>query len=342
MHRAHARGLRDIADGIAWRLFGYDRAALSHIADRETSRHIEAGGLEAELRAFGEPFNDRSGVALFNDLTHFLKLGDITVKRSDDTFELIEVKTGHSTSGRITRQRQHMSEVVQILNTGERDDEGSRLVISQMATIPESFIRPVATLISAASKRGAAVDQIGDSLIVECTDFLALNEGNEEAARATIESGSERLERWRRRGDFVMPCRSRERYVFVKNFAPFSIYPLPDLVRVKLATGAMWLDSYLNLTAVLKYFEDKGWRVLKNPGEHLEELENGQETGDALATIRKGPLTTTLPGALLGRIGMEFLRPKSIVALIEEMLAAGDQSVQGVFPTFREESRLWD
>ena len=51
--------------------------------------------------------------AILTDLTHFLKLGDLIIKKDDGTFEIVEVKKGHKSSGRITRQRQEMRRTVE-------------------------------------------------------------------------------------------------------------------------------------------------------------------------------------------------------------------------------------
>jgi hypothetical protein len=39
----------------------------------------------------------------------------------------------------------------------------------------------------------------------------------------------------------------------VKNYAPFSVYPLSERIRVRLMMGSLFLVSYINLCAV--FFE---------------------------------------------------------------------------------------
>ncbi len=58
-HEAEYRAIRDIADGIAWRLFDYDRAILTELANRTASKHINLEGIEAELHEFGQVFNSK-------------------------------------------------------------------------------------------------------------------------------------------------------------------------------------------------------------------------------------------------------------------------------------------
>src|SRR2546429_5248136 len=88
------RALRDIGDGIAWRLLDYDRAALVSLASHARKPHINLEGLPAELNAFADIWNKHPGSLLvLNDLTHFLKKADITVRRDADHFEFVEVKS---------------------------------------------------------------------------------------------------------------------------------------------------------------------------------------------------------------------------------------------------------
>src|SRR5215510_13522060 len=72
------------------------------------------------------------------DLTHFLKLGDLIIKKDDATYEIVEVKKGHEFSGRITRRRQAMRSTVGFLNEGQREINGTRFVISDVDITPET------------------------------------------------------------------------------------------------------------------------------------------------------------------------------------------------------------
>ena len=83
MHEAIRRCIREIGDGIAWRLFGYDRAVLTELAHRPSGKSINIDGLAPELAEFLDVFHSREGVAILTDLTHFLKLGDLIIKRDD-------------------------------------------------------------------------------------------------------------------------------------------------------------------------------------------------------------------------------------------------------------------
>jgi hypothetical protein len=340
---AQRRALRDIVDGIAWRLFDYDRAVLYMLADANRNPHIELGGLATELRVLGQVLNEHGGLAVLNDMTHFLKIGDVTVKMDDGSFDLIEVKAGHKKSGRITRQRQRMQEVVTFLNAGERDEDGRRFIVRHLDTVPESLIAPVAKVIQAASRKGAAVDRIGDHLIVACTDFAAIDPNRLGDAKRTFSTAFDWADQWTSAGDLVLPSIGQDRYKFVRNFAPYSVFPVPEAARVKLAAGTMMLQTFINISRVLRYFESMGWRVIKRPEEHLKDAEEGQAAFEgAFVTLRKDHFTTTVPAALFKRIGGEFLKPKSLLAALEGIRASESSPGEFAFPSFLHEAELWD
>ncbi len=342
-HEAERRAIRDIADGIAWRLFDYDRAVLHELANRPGKKHINLEGIAAEVHEFGQVFNSREGIAVLNDLTNFLKLGDITIRKDSGTFEMVEVKGGTKKSGRIARQKQHLRQTVDFFNAGEQETDKGRFVITELDVTPETFHPHIRRIIEKAQDKGSAVDRIGDHLIVDCTDFPKSVEYDIEEMRKIMGRARDWAEDWQKTGDVVRPFLSQDKYLVVRYFAPCSIFPYPEIVRVKLMTGALWLHSYVNLSAVLRYLEQKGWKLIKSPNEHFEEIERiGTEKSPGWATVRKGPLTSELPWGWLGRLGYEFLKPRTLLNALEAHLAAGSSDAAMIFPNFSGEFKVWD
>ncbi len=342
-HSVERQAIRDIGDGIAWRLFDYDRAILQELANRPSGKHVNPEGIEAELSEFGQVFNSQHGIAVLNDLTHFLKLGDLTVRKDDGSFEFIEVKTKGKASGRITRQRQDLRRTVTFFNIGEREEVEGQQSIVELQIRPETLAANISRLIGEAGKKGAAVRRIGEHLIVGCVNFPKAVGIGDETFRAILDQIRDWVDEWTQKDDLVTDCLSADKYLEVRSFAPFSIFPFSEPDRVKLMTGALSLMAYVNVSAFLKYCNQRGWKVVKTFDEHLEEAER---TGDGksfrLATIRKGPLTLQLPGPLIARLGFEFLRPKTLVDAFEAKLALGEPATKMSFPNFSGEPEIWD
>jgi len=68
-HRMYSNAIRAIGDGIAWRAFGYDRAAMRLLGERETKQHLSSEGTVQELREWSYHFDTGSGIAILNALT---------------------------------------------------------------------------------------------------------------------------------------------------------------------------------------------------------------------------------------------------------------------------------
>ena len=74
------KALREIMDGLVWKYFDYNRTILHMLASKapiETVR-VDQGTVNA-LYEFGDVSTDMDSVAaIFNDITNFLRVGDVT------------------------------------------------------------------------------------------------------------------------------------------------------------------------------------------------------------------------------------------------------------------------
>ena len=343
--KAECRAIRDIADGIVWRLFDYDRATLYEIANRSSGKHINPDGMEAELAEFAAIFDARKGIAVFNDLTNFLKLGDITIRENDGSFEILEVKKGNTKSNRITRQKQRMMQTVTFLNFREREEKTGKFIINTLDVRPETFCKNVSRIIEEAEWEGVGVGKIGEHLVVDCTDFLRAEElGLDMEKLMALRNPAHKLvDDWYKKGDIVQPFSPADTSEFVRNFAPLSIFPLSEGKRVKLMTNSLLLITYINPSVVLRYFEQMGWRIVKHPHEYMEEAKREDLPRlSAFVSLKKGNLTVEVPGAWFGRIGYEFLKPRSLLSFLEALLSEGSIGATASFPNFEGESMIWD
>lgn len=205
---------------------------------------------------------------MLNDLTHFLKFGDVTVRRDSNEFEIIEVKAGTSGGGRVTRQRQGLNEIVSLLSKDQgREVQGTPVKISSVDIVPEMFIRNLQGLLERARIHGAAVEMVGSHLLIECIDFMAARERALEKERAfgILDRGRALMAKWKAADDFVFPCEAHQRYAHAQNYAPISICPLEPKACIRLMAGAVSLMTFVNVSAVLRELEDRGWKVGKSP-----------------------------------------------------------------------------
>lgn len=342
VHRAQQRAIRDIGDGIAWRLFDYDRPLLYVLADRQGAHHIELGGLPTELDHLGDIMEAREGIAVLNDLTHYLKHGDITVRKDAGTFELLEIKKGHKSSGRISRQRTAMERVVSFVDDGEVDTKHGSVRSLALPLKPENYMSRLLELLKLAEAHGAAVLKVADHLMLEAISFLHLKPFEE--LRPILEAGDRVLDAWESSGDSWTTNDSLDKYTRVRAYAPYSIFPIPLKYRVALSTGSIHVRFNVNLSALMRYFQSVGWDIEKGPERHAESaLRAGALEGAGLMTLRRGGFSTQLSGGTFGQLAFELLRPRSVIATLNAMRALGPQVGGGlVFPMLEGESDVWD
>jgi hypothetical protein len=340
------RALRDIGDGMAWRLLQYDRAALSLLATHPRKPHINLEGLSAELQALADEYNHPAGrLAVLNDLTHYLKKADITVRVDDETFEFLEVKSSRTKSATLKRQRADLEETLRFLSEGQSVNGEQVAVIRTLPVVPSSYMKTFATLIREAERAGTAAGVIGEHLAVQVIDWPTVFDLDVDDT-SKLENVDAVADRWRKRGDVVLRLGGTDRYHEVRSYAPYSIYPLPALHRVKLMTGALFSVGTLNVSAVLRYIESRGWRLVRGPESLVVGDAGAQPASDIASTpvaaFRKGPLTMEIPGPWLGRVAYEYLAPRTIVDAFEAMLAAGSTPETIAWPNFSGEAEQWD
>jgi hypothetical protein len=339
------RALRDIGDGMAWRLLGCDRAALEALAAHPRKPHINLSGLQAELNALADEYNQPGKrLGILNDLTHFLKKADITVRVDESTFEFLEVKSSRTKSGTLRRQRADLQETLRFLSAGEGERDGETVVIRELPVTPSSLMKAVAPLVREAERTGTAATLIGDHLVVEFVDVPKALEGDD-SQFAKLEKVEGVVDGWRRRGDLVLSTFGTDRYLDVRNYAPYSIYPLTPLQRVKLMTASLVAVSKVNLSAVIRYIESRGWTVVRGPESWISEYEAEGDRGvrgGPLSTFRKGPLTMAVPGPWVGRLAFEYLAPRTIVDALEAVLAARHVGTGVALPVFAGEAAQWE
>jgi len=314
IHQNHLRALRDIGDGIAWRLFRHDRSILYTLGDRPGRKHIDLVGIQAEALEFEKRFDRLGSVSVLNDLTHCLKLGDVTTRNSDDSFEIAEVKTLGKKGGRITRQCQAMREAVTLINLGAKDEDGEHYEIRLLDLQPKTFFHQLEALLRRCEADGAAWEKFGEHLIVSGIDATCVEDA--EAVLKITGAAKEAAEAWEKSGDDVGLCLSTKKYESVRNSAPYSIFPIPELTRAKLATGALMLFQHLNISALFRLFEARGWTIVKPLAEYAREAGEDSEPQFA-ATLQKDGFTIQVPWTWIGRVWVEFLQPETIVEMLE-------------------------
>jgi len=323
--RAYANVLRSVADGIAWRALGYDRAVMRALCQNRGSQQITSSGTTEELREWSRQFDERQGLAILNSLTNCLTYGDVTLVRNDGSVEVIEVKRSKTTSSRVIRQKQRMREMVTLLRTGRGSLEGKTVEVCSLDITPENGLGILHGLLQqASSPPGYAASRISNSTYIECVDFRVMEkDGNKQL----VEKRNSLIAEWVARGDEIHSSESLRCLSFSPNLAPFSIFPFEPKICVDLLIGAKSYRVLLNLTAVVREFEYRGWQVTTTP---LEAFKSGKLPEDFM-TVKKDGFFITVPPAAFMRLQMELLRPQVLIQQCELLKRGGPAVVRSEF-----------
>lgn len=335
--RAFANVIRSIADGVAWRALGFDRAVLRALCQNRGSQQLTTEGTVEELREWSRQFDHGSGIAILNSLTNWLTYGDVTVVRNDGTVEIIEVKSSKTTSNRVVRQKQKMRELVTLLSTGKGSLEGKTVEVCTLDIVPENGLDVLAGLLKQTDKPpGFACHRLSNSTYVECIDLRVIQEGGEVQLTKQRES---LIADWHARDDDVHSSESLKCLGFSPNLAPFSIFPFEPKACVELLTGAKAYMVLLNVTGVAREFEYRGWQVLSTP---KQVFEAGRMEEDFM-TVKKEGFHVTLPPAAFMRMQMELLQPHVLIKQCELIRQAGPGAFDFEFnlPIYEHEADVW-
>lgn len=355
--RRLARVVKQIADGIAWRALGYDRAVIRQLAGKPQTGDIHSDAAVRELNAAAAHVERTGEVVVVNDLTNFLRYGDYTCV-GGGFVTLVECKGGKGArrSGRAKRQRRQLGRVLEFVNAGvRRGADGVEMLVTQRVPA-RTHLGAVADLIREAKQKGASHAQLSECLaadayyvdvVLETTERERMGELFHNPFRETREAVSHDSL------DFFNE--------FCPNIAPYSVYPFTDEECTDVMTGAVRLVSYFSYRNLAGCLRRRGLVVVL-PGEaevrDYLSLPIGErrreQRGVAMRVGRPGvPWELLIGGDITARMFGEFLDEESFADGVEDILSrvdvldwddwvARDEGSLKLCAGFVNEAELWD
>lgn len=326
------RVLKEVADGIAWRYFNFNRAILYILADKEPIEYVTPDeGLISSVYKFADIFWDKEKFAILSDITNFIRVGDLTVINKDGGIEFVEVKSGkkkgaRKLNSRVRRQKKHMEELVEAFNTGsgEIDDKKFKILDSKEKQV--NHLHTLKELIQKAKMKGYSAELIGNYLIVNVVDLGNKFNSPDKLSKYFESKHKSIRENWKRDNDFYLPFWFSRKLIFSRNYAPFSIYPFDAEICADILMGKLQITAVLNLTEIKRIFEKSGWKVVESVHDWLDkEISDTEPDPNKLFSfkVNKGGFSSVIPPAMTGRIVFEMLSPKSILSQLEKMYNEG-------------------
>lgn len=346
-YRIINKALREITDGLVWKYFNYNRAILYMLADKEP---IETIRLDQEtlnaLYEFADTFLEHDATAIYNDITNFLRVGDITrINEKDNSIEILEVKASKKRNGRVTRQKQRMAELVEFFNTGLTNYDGKRMTILESNIKQKTYLSLLLDGIRKARHRGYESVLISNYLILEIVDFKKLNDSENFIDYLATKHKTIKAE-WEKRKDFVPSVFFVDKMDYSKNCAPFSIYPFDIETCTDIMMGALMIKVSFNFSEVLRIIKKAGWDIkdamIFRSNDEIKALRGTDIKDISFLTIKKGPLTIKVPPSLIARMQYELLTPNTVIAEFEESLERGPNIVVDFhLLNYADEKSIW-
>ncbi len=335
--------LREIIDGMVWRYFDYNRAFMYIVADKQpVDLIVKDKGLTNTLYELADVFNNQGDSAILNDISNFLRIGDVTNIKADGTIEFIEVKSSKRRGARFTRQKERMQETVDFFNTGIKELDDYKFVISDSPIKQRNYLKQLKDSILRAKMVGYDSILIGNHLIVETVDLVALKDSSE-AFKYFSSKHKSIKDRWKKQGDHIYDIFSFEKLEYAKNFAPYTIFPFKDDIVADILMGKVWIRYHINNDEVIRIIEKGGWQLFESIFDVTgEEVENSNIENLSFCKVGKGDCTIVIPAPWLGRLCFEMISPKALLDELDRQYEMGPAKGDVLlFARYQDDEKIW-
>lgn len=369
-----ARVIKVIADGLAWRVLDFDRPFMRIMAEAKKPfgsvnfLSPEYRGVQDKAIAF---VGTRGSRVLLNDITHFLRQGDLTevgkrtiiweLKKLGKTAKSVYTIVKQPPKAGVSKQVKHVIQA-QIARDHREIVVGNHTV--KILDIPVEYkhnLTEVSHIIAEARKNLFAYREFEDYLAVTCED-------NEALVNLSLKTGKELWKDERRnrhpswpKSDIVLPYSNfdffhDEQGDFIRNGTPYSVYPFKPHDRMGLISGKIFLKSILNMSEIKRLFIKRGWEIIDvNIDEVLKGIESMKPklyTGEFLYEhriddtafgVKRGAFNTNIPWVWLTKIATEFIDPQTLIDSVEYVYKISRPSEPKIYVPFLVNERLvWE
>jgi hypothetical protein len=315
--------LRELADGIAWRLLRFERRAFAVLGDGPRVDRLALGvGFDTELKRIAEHWEQHGRLALHNDLTTCLRYGDLTVLLGADDEATVGVEEVKAAGQRGMRRRQtkQLDERLDFLDSNFQASGADGPVSLQQLPIPyQTHLQALAAVLAGARARGYADAQPEPALIIAAVDYRQppLIDGNELGEwpwRLASQHG------WTPHDEFhhsrmALQTRMEERHGNLSYFAPLTIFPFPAEDVTDLLLGRLDYAVTLRAHALRPAFERLGIDI---------EFPSGRESEREFLRASRAGQTLTFPLLVRDQMLRELMSTVTLVAIADFMLSALD------------------
>lgn len=363
-----ASGYREIADGLAWRTLGHDRARIRILSEAQSPGFIATPsgaklGRKSELQ-YAQNVVDHGSFVLMHDVTNQMMVGDLSmVHKFGEVPHLAEIKknkliTAHTISQKIDKsqklsgQEHRLIQAQIMLDKGTIGNYKNQVEVKNYTLPVNTFHAEVQKIIAEARKTGVGRVQPASYIHIEVVDFR-----NKNIDPKTITSHPRPFD-----GDNVLPFSNYDNLVakmdgqVFRGKPPYTVYPYELADRIDLMTGELYLHTVVSVTKLEEEFSKRGWKFEINIPDDRDpysdvryggtELFQGMSEQDLVVTLShpESGFVAKLSMDIVSKFGYEFLGIDTVLApYIQRMKDGLANKVSGsVFVVNDNENSIWD
>ncbi len=295
-----------------------------------------------QLNILTDLINNRKAIDEYNN-----KLTELISNKDNGSIypEDFDHASGGRGGRRIARQKQRMIELVEFINTGATEYDGSKFQIIESNLKQVYYLKDLLNSINRARFKGYDSILIGSHLILEVVDLGKIDDPDnfKEYLRKRHESIKEQ---WKRKNDFVFRAFLIEKLEFSRNYIPYSILPFSVDICTDIIMGKLMISSILNFSEIMQMVEKAGWVIkdsfLFKSEEELKKLEGLDVNDVPILVVKRGNCSINVAHSYFGKLRYELWSPKSLINVLEEEYARGpNHGYDASLIDFIDDQRIW-
>ncbi len=283
-----------IMDGIAWRVLNFNRPVIRLLSENQGSGFIS----NSYAKILTKFTSTRHGINIINDLTHCLRIGDITHITKDEKILLYELKKdgkkiietsdifekikNHGPSGVSRQDQRHLIAQMGIINNSIEipifKEDGTPDFIKRADIVNsdikiQAHVREIKKIIKKANKSGFEQKELEDGYFIEITawdkisDSLSISNKNADSIMQKKKNARNNRPEWlKNKTSKVIDLSSTESFYmednqYPRNLTPQSVLPFSPRDCIRMMMGCLEIKVFLSVDALKNKFENDGWKV---------------------------------------------------------------------------------
>ncbi|MDD3558494.1 MAG: hypothetical protein PHW27_07945, partial [Melioribacteraceae bacterium] len=337
------QALKDVGDGIAWRLFNYDRSLIYNMCvnGHDPGPLTLNQGLLTELHSLGDYTNDPDVLNfVYHGITNFLLISDLTISLKNGEYQFIEVKSGkprgESWKKRLERQEKKADNIVNLANKGEGLSSNVKVKIRKVDKKPKTVLNKLNTLLESMNSYDIRTQIFYSYLAIAIINFEHVSKDF---------SFDQRLDKVykqikHQKDDLIVTTNSVENFIFSPNRAPLSVHPFNSETIANILLGKYFVYYFFNVTKFTQEIEKHGWKVFDviNTCSRQSKLD-----ATSMFSVKKENFTLSVPPALNARSIYEGLAVESLIAIFEDAFKTKSIGTEcALYLGFEKERYVWE